>query len=200
MNSEGLSDWPDLFQQVANAGHINGWATATLIALAAITALRFMVKTWRWDLWPQRIFWLVYLFLLPLSLFAAVHVIGVLFDAPGNPGLLSWLERGGDACLAIVLARLIVEGLDLLIWKGYARKKFGHATPSILIGVSAFLVYFKPLTLLPRLYLIFRLPARWFHPVSYSVSSVCHCKVQSPMYSPVFLSPSNDHSGLATGS
>jgi len=142
LNSDGLADWPDLFQQVAAAGHINGWATATLIALAAITALRFVVKTWRWDLWPRRIFWLVYLFLLPLSLFAAVHVIGVILDASGNPNLLSRLERGGDAFLAIVLAKLIVEGLDLFIWKGYALKKFGHATPSILIGVSAFLIYF----------------------------------------------------------
>ena len=142
MESRGLADWPDLFQQVADAGHINGWATATLIALVAITAFRFMVKTWRWDLWPRRIFWFFYLFLLPLSLFAAVHVIGVIFGASGNPALLSWLERGGDACLAIVLAILIVDGLDLFIWQGYARKKFGHATPSILIGVSSFLVYF----------------------------------------------------------
>ncbi|MEM7563103.1 MAG: mechanosensitive ion channel family protein [Pseudomonadota bacterium] len=138
MNADDLTELSDLYHKAAEAGQINAWATATLIALAAITLLRFAIKTWHWKDWTRRIFWVAYLFLLPLSLIAAVHIIGVTFDISEHV----WLQRSSDALLAILLAILIVEGLDLFLWKGYAQKKFGHPTPNILIGVSAFLVYF----------------------------------------------------------
>ncbi|MEM7196710.1 MAG: hypothetical protein AAF402_17425, partial [Pseudomonadota bacterium] len=138
LNADDLTDLSDLYHKATEAGQINAWATATLVALFAITLFRFAIKTWRWEDWTRRIFWVAYLFLLPLSLIAAVHIIGVTFDISDHV----WLQRGSDALLAILLAMLIVEGLDLFLWKGYAQKKFGHPTPNILIGVSAFLVYF----------------------------------------------------------
>ena len=77
----------------------------------------------------------------PASIYAAVHLIGYLFSASTNAELSLWLERSGNTLLFIVIAYLLAEGLDLFVWKGLFRKKFGHATPGILIGVSSFLIY-----------------------------------------------------------
>lgn len=141
MDPQNVIDLPNIALQIANSDKIGAWATAVLLALVMITLLRFVVKVWHWNLWLRRLFWFAYLFILPFSIYAIVHIVDVKLVAPTNASQAMWLERGGYSCLAIVLAMLLVEGLDIFVWKGLARRKFGQATPSILIGVSAFTVY-----------------------------------------------------------
>lgn len=142
MDSQDTTNWTSLARQVAQADEISSWATVVLLLLAGVIALRFTFRAWGQELWPRRLYWVAYLILLPSSIFAAIQVIGVTFRVTTNANLLNWLERGGDAFLAIAIAILVVEGLDLIVWKGIARRKFGQAIPGILVGVSAFIVYF----------------------------------------------------------
>ncbi len=142
MDSRNMTDWTSLARQVASADEIGTWATVALLVLAGVSALRFVFRARSREPWSRRLFWVAYLFLLPFSIFAVIQVIGVSFDAAANGEQLKWLERGGDALLAIVTAVLVVEGLDLIVWNGIVRRKFGQTTPGILIGVSSFIVYF----------------------------------------------------------
>ncbi len=141
MDPDDLKKWPSLVNQMANSDELGIWAAVAFVALIAVLVIRIVVKDWRQKLWMRRLFWVANLLILPAVVFASVHIIGVTFNASTNAGLALWLERGGDASLAIVFAILLVEGLDIVVWKGFAQKKFGQITPKILVGVSAFIVY-----------------------------------------------------------
>ncbi|MFT5218439.1 MAG: small-conductance mechanosensitive channel/CRP-like cAMP-binding protein [Planctomycetota bacterium] len=141
MDHRDSFDLPQLVEVMTSTDEVGTWAVTTLTAFAAVILFRFLLQNWVRELWPRRFFWAVNLVLLPLTVYALTHFIGVAFENASNAKLASWLDRGRDAALALVVAMLIVEGLDVIIWKGFARRIFGQATPGILIGVSAFIIY-----------------------------------------------------------
>ena len=120
---------------------IGFWPVAVLVALALVMVLRLLLGGWRRTAWLRRLFWVVHLVLWPLSVSALVYVLGVSFDAAANPRVALWLNNAGDTVLAVVIAMLLVEGFEILVWQGVASRRLGRATPRILIGSTAFLVY-----------------------------------------------------------
>ena len=141
MATTSSDSFPGLMAELAAASEVGGWSVVSLILLVLITLLRLGCKVWFWNIWLARLLWAMFLVILPLSIFALIHIAGVNLDLASSPDHLPRIQRAGDTMLAIVIAVLIVEGLDLLIWRGLARRKFGHAVPSILVGFTSFLVY-----------------------------------------------------------
>ena len=130
-----------LARLVTGSNEIGVWAVTVLVVLVFSLLFRLLLGEWRRIAWMRRLFWGLHLVLWPLSVFAAVHVVGVLLEVSISLQRGVWLENAGDALLALAIAMLIVEGLDIFIWQGIARRKFGQSTPRILIGSTAFLVY-----------------------------------------------------------
>ncbi len=141
MNPDGSMNWPNLPPQVTGSDEIGTWAIVLLAALVALAVLRLLVKAWRWDMPQRRLAWGATLLVLPAAIYAGVHVLGVLFDAASHAEFNLWLERAGDSAVIVVLAILVVEGIDLFVWKGLFRNRFGESTPGVLVGVPAFLIY-----------------------------------------------------------
>ena len=141
MNPDGSMNWPNLPPQVTGSDEIGTWAIVLLAALVALAVLRLLVKAWRWDMPQRRLAWGATLLVLPAAIYAGVHVLGVLFDAASHAEFNLWLERAGDSAVIVVLAILVVEGIDLFVWKGLFRNRFGETTPGVLVGVPAFLIY-----------------------------------------------------------
>lgn len=141
MNSEEPGDWFLLARLVTGSNEISAWAVIALVILAITMLLRILLGELRNTAWLRRFFWGLHLVLWPLSIFALVHILGVIFDVTANSRFGLWLERAGDASLAVVVAMLLVEGLDILVWQGITQRKIGQPTPRILIGATAFLVY-----------------------------------------------------------
>lgn len=141
MASTATEIFPGLMSELAAAPEIGNWSVATLVLLVLVTSLRVACKKWFWNIWLGRLLWALSLVILPLSCFALIHIAGVHLGLSEAPEHLLRIQRAGDTMLAIVIAILIVEGLDLLVWRGMARRKFGQSAPRILVGFTSFLVY-----------------------------------------------------------
>jgi len=142
MSSENLSDWVLLANRVSGTDELGAWPISVLAILLAVMLLGMLLgRQRRRNPRLRRLFWGVNLFLWPLSVVALVHVLGVAFDASGSARLAQLLEHAGDAALAVVLAMLLVEGIDIVVWQGLARRRFGQSTPRVLIGSCAVLIY-----------------------------------------------------------
>jgi small-conductance mechanosensitive channel/CRP-like cAMP-binding protein len=141
MNPESEIDWWSLANLAAGAQDVGFWAIAALMGLAAVLLLRLLLGNWRKSIFVRSLLWVLHLCLWPLAVFALVHVLGVSLNAADSVRLTAWLVNAGEVALAVVIAMLLVEGLELVVWQGFARHRFGSTTPRILIGATAFLVY-----------------------------------------------------------
>ena len=88
-----------------------------------------------------RILWLVQIVLLPLFVLSlealAFHLLGPLM----NETLARIITRGRTVLLWIIFARILVQAIDVFVWKGMVRRRTGAEVPNILANLVKVAIY-----------------------------------------------------------